>query len=134
MSNPTRIVIFGTSSGLVWSLAPGLLGGLFFDSLIPLPLMLVTCALIGVFVSLLLALPMLKRRHWSIALPLGVVALPIAGFLFGLFFSLFQNSGESPLRIGLSFAFYALGPLFAIILVPCSVLTTLLLRKCLLTS
>jgi hypothetical protein len=41
MSIPTRIVVFGTCSGLAWSLAPGILGGLFLDSHIPLVLMLV---------------------------------------------------------------------------------------------
>ena len=131
-SIPTRVVIFGACSGLAWSLAPGVLGGLFHDSHIPLTLMLVTCALIGILVSSLLALPLHKANHWVITLLLGVLALPIGAFFFGLFFYLFQNSEDGPLRIGLEVAFWStLGPVFAIILVPSSVLTTFLLWKCL---
>jgi hypothetical protein len=133
MSNPTRIVIFGACSGLVWSLAPGLYGGLFFSPHIPLVLMLVTCAIIGILVSFLLAIPLMKAKHWVITLPLGVLALPIGAFCFGLFFYLFQNAERNPFTVGLQFAFWStLWPYFAIILVPSAVLTTVLLWKCLL--
>jgi len=133
MSNLTRIVIFGTCTGLAWSLAPGICGGLFFDSDIPLVLMLVTCAIIGILVSFLLAMPLIKANHWVITLPLGVLALPIGAFCFGLFFYLFQNTEGNPFTVGLEFAFWStLLPYFAVILVPSAVLTTVLLWKCLL--
>src|SRR5258708_7873214 len=130
MRNLTRIIVFGTCSGLVWSLAPGLYGGLFFYSHVPLVLFFVSFALICILVSFLLAIPLIKANHWVITLLLGVLALPIGAFCFGLFFSLFQNSGDSAFKIGLDFAFWStVGPYVAIILVPSALLTTFVFWK-----
>jgi hypothetical protein len=135
MSIPTRIIIFGICSGLAWSLAPGIYGGLFFDPHSPLALILVTCATIGVFVSAMLAWPLLKANHWVITLLLGILALPIGAFCFGFFDCLFESSQDNPFRIGLMYAFWStLWPYFAVVLVPSAVLTTFLLWKCLLMS
>ena len=129
----TRSILFGAGSGFAWSLAPGLLGLMFFGSIIPLPFLLIGCVFIGVLVSSALTLPLLNTRNWLIAMLLGVFALAMAAFSFGCFFGLFlhfvNSDNETPVETGLSFIAMSTGSLFAVILVPCAVLTTFLMWK-----
>jgi MFS family permease len=128
-----RIVVFGTCSGLIWSLAPGVCVDLFHDSRFPLALILIICALIGILISALFAVPLLKANRWSTLL-LGVLALLLGAFCFGFFDSLFESSSDNPFKLGLTFAFFSTFSPFAIALIPCAVLTTFLYRKCLLMT
>lgn len=122
-----RIVAFGVCSGLMWSLAPGILAGLFANG--PLPSFLSACAITGVLVSSLLALPLRRAKRW-VALLLGVPALLAGSFCFGLTWGLFSH--DSPIETALLFAATSTLSPFAIALVPCAVLTAVLLWKCLL--
>jgi hypothetical protein len=73
---------------------------------------------------------------------LGVLALPLGGFFFGICFSLIHLAVEGktntylddPIGLGIYFAIFSAISIFAFLLFPLSVLTTFLLRRFLLKS
>lgn len=134
--NYKRLFIFGTVSGLLWSLVPGYLSELMYSSVGQTATVLITGVLTGITVSALLTLPLLWLRIKGI-ITLGIVALPIGAFLFGFFLSLLQKAVQlwigptyrfveyrfAPVEAGLNYAFFSV-TYFALILIPLSLLTT----------
>jgi hypothetical protein len=130
MNIPTRIGIFGSCSGLIWSLAPGLCG--YYQAGLSLVLTVTVCAIItGILVSFALFKPLLKANR-RITILLGVLALPFGAFCWGFLFFLCSSPSDNPFFGGLIFAFWSVANPLAIIFIPCAVLTTFLLRKWLL--
>jgi hypothetical protein len=140
VSIPTRIVFFGASCGLPWSLAPGGLGDR-FRTVPEVVAVLVASIITGVLVSFTLSKPLMKfNREYTVLL--GILSLPIGAFCFGVcisFTSLIVRhiTGESfpgdekfmPLTEGATYALLSVLSLFAVILFPLAVLTTFLLRS-----
>jgi hypothetical protein len=136
VSVPARILLFGVSVGLLWSLAPGGLSGAFeiFGTLT----VLIASGLTGVAVSFALYKPLTKAGR-SGAFFLGVVALPLGAFCFGLCEPLIyfithgvsmtrDNESFMPLQLGLEYAGLSIISSFALILIPLAILTTFFLR------
>ncbi|HZM03204.1 MAG TPA: hypothetical protein VFC44_09285 [Candidatus Saccharimonadales bacterium] len=139
VSVPARILLFGASAGLLWSLGGGLAEG----SLMAGPTgLLVASGLSGVVVSFALSRPLMKRGRLSVFF-LGVVSLPIGAFCFGVFESLIclaipQGHPEAivawgdarflPLTLGAEYAVFSVISAFAVFLIPLSILTTFVLR------
>lgn len=104
--NYKRLFIFGTASGLLWSLVPGYLSELMYSSVGQTTTVLITGVLTGITVSALLLLSLIWLRIKGI-IPLGIVALPIGAFLFGFSISLRQKAVQ--LWIGLTYCFVNTG-------------------------
>lgn len=143
MRTTARIVLFGTMSGLVWSLAPALLGDL-FSSLAEVVTIVTASILTGISVSFALYRPLMRFSRRG-ALLLGIVSLPAGGFFFGVFASIvglvgsdatgepnrFVAAGFHPFIAGAQYALLSVISIFVVILAPSAVLTTLLWRSAL---
>jgi hypothetical protein len=136
-----RIIFFGLCSGAIWSLVPGFLseilrpGG---QALTVIAAGIVT----GMILALLLAFPLLKTG-WVYGAWLGLLSLPLGAFTFGVSISVVQyllfnmtgiayrfvNPRFAPMSAGADYALGSLLPYFAIVLLPCAVLTTLCLQR-----
>jgi hypothetical protein len=142
MSRMKRAIFFGCLSGLLWTFAP-----FWFSSRSPENLKIFIPAGIatGILISLALYKPLVKSRLPTTLL-FGVLALFLGALFFGFFLGLIQSiigypdvrgssSSHNPLAMlymGLLYfgvtATICLKPLYALILVGSSVLTTWLLR------
>ncbi len=138
-SMPARIILFGISVGLLWSLAPGSLNEQFL--LAGAPTVLVASGLTGVTVSFALYKPLMKCGRLGTFF-LGIAALPVGAFCFGFCESVIYlirqfHAGTgiipgddrfTPLALGAEYAVLSLISALAVILVPLAILTTFFLR------
>ena len=141
MSTPLRVLAFGIVSGLIWSLVPGTLSEL-FRSPGETATVIVSGVLSGIVTSFALAAA-LARFGRGAAVLFGALSLPLGAFAFGVLLSLVQwlvreFSGTAyrfvapefaPLTIGAQYAVLSVISVFALVLFPLAVLTTLLLRR-----
>jgi hypothetical protein len=140
MRTTTRVLCFGTISGLIWSVVPGILSELFRSSR-ETATVLISGVLTGVVVSLSLEAPLVKFGRWS-GFVFGLLSLPLGSFAFGVLISLVQlaaskltggeyrfvSYGFNPFQTGFGYALVSIISVFALVLFPLAVLTTLLLR------
>ncbi len=132
MNTGVRICMFGTVSGLLWSLVPGFLTEM-FSSTVAVVTVLVSGIITGISVSCILYCPLIRFGRWG-ALLLGVISLPAGGFFFGVFLSIvglvvghatgdqrFVEGGFHPLRFGVLYAAYSVMSVLGIILIPAAV-------------
>jgi uncharacterized membrane protein YjgN (DUF898 family) len=94
--------------------------------------------LTGVVLSFALKQPLAKAGFW-VCFGLGLLALPVGAFAFGVLASLVENLtatltditdkfGGNPFSVGVEYALFSVVSLFAVVLFPLAVLTTFLLR------
>lgn len=136
MHATVRILMFGGLSGLIWSAAPGVLAGA-FDQPDGMVRTLVAGVVAGTVISALLAL-VIPRRGRRTAIFLGLGSLPLGAFAFGsvhsLIASLPATSAGAWDRLveacqqGVNYALLSGISVFAPVLFPCAVVTTLALR------
>ena len=136
MKSCGRVVVFGVTSGLLWSIAPGFLADLFSVSA-DVPATIVASIIAGVVTTVALA-ALVARVRRSFAVVLGLASLPFGAFAFGFTIALIsrflpnQTSGArvsvEPMSQGLNYAVLSVVSVFALVLFPLAVLTTLLLR------
>lgn len=128
-----RALIFGLASGLLWSIAPGVL--LVYYRSNPLATVLASVA-VGICTSTVLSL-FLRRMATPGTLALGLASLPFGAFLFGLAFSIFRfcivsieghSSSLRPFAGALECASLSVSTPYAIVLLPVAAATTLLLK------
>jgi hypothetical protein len=133
--------MFGFISGLIWSIVPGLISGLFVYSLDETVTVFASGALAGLLVSFALG-TLLMRSNFGSTLAFGLLSLPLGAFAFGVFVSLVQwiareftgvpyrfvADGFSPFETGFDYAVYSLFSSFAFFLIPLAILTTFILR------
>ncbi len=143
MNMTGRIVVFGTASGLLWSLVPGFITEL-FESPKSIAVVLLVGVLTGVLVSYALYRPLLRRGRW-VAFWLGLLSLPTGAFCFGVLLSIaylllgcvtgepdrFLSTGFHPIAAGMQYAAYSVISILGIFLPPLAVLSTFLLRSAL---
>lgn len=141
MNAPARITIFGALSGLIWSIVAGFISGL-FKSRSEVITVLVAGVLTGILVSFVLSRPLRRLSRWG-SLWLGILALPLGAFCFGVVISfvhlaashitgvehVFTQSPVAPLTRGISFAVLSVVSIFAVVLFPLSVFTTFVFRE-----
>jgi hypothetical protein len=140
VSTTCRIFVFGIVSGLTWSCVPGVLSEL-FRSAGETATVIVSGVLTGVLISFALGAA-LRRSRLGEALLLGIAALPLGAFAFGVCLSLVhwvvrQFTGMAyrfadpfaPIMAGAQYAILGVVTVFAFILFPMAVCTTLLLRR-----
>jgi hypothetical protein len=142
MNITLRILIFGTVSGLLWAVVPGSLSDLFNDHLAgETATVFISGALSGLVVSFVLWRLLVKSSVGG-ALAVGILSLPLGAFAFGVIISFVQwvareftgvpyrfvADGFSPFQAGFQYAAYSLVTVFALILVPLSIVTTIILR------
>ncbi|HZM01381.1 MAG TPA: hypothetical protein VFC44_00020 [Candidatus Saccharimonadales bacterium] len=136
LSVPGRILLFGVSVGLLWSLAPGGLSLAFEVS--GIPTVLIASGLSGVAVSFALYKPLMKAGRVG-AFFLGIIALPVGAFCFGLWdpviyfithgVSMAPSDGSlMPLTLGVQYAVFSVITGYAELLIPLALLTTFILR------
>jgi hypothetical protein len=135
-----NILIFGIITGFLWAFVPGILSEL-LRSDIEISTVLVAGVVTGVLTSIVLSAPAEKSPP-VVTLCLGLLALPLGAFLFGISISVthlapslitgttyrFVETGFHPLRTGFQYAFYSVFSVFALGLFPMAVFTTFLLR------
>jgi hypothetical protein len=139
VSTICRVLVFGIVSGLTWSCVPGTLSEL-SRSAGETATVIVSGVLAGVLTSFALGAA-LRRCGLGEALLFGVASLPLGAFAFGVCLSLVQwVVGEctgmayrfaapfAPIRAGAQYAILSVASVFAFILFPMAVCTTLLLR------
>ena len=136
-----RLIAFGAVSGLVWGVVPLTLTELWQSDGETLSVLLAG-VLTGIAVTLLLFWPLHLSSRWR-TVAIGATSLPLGAFLFGIIalwihfglarwpgvtYQLVQN-GFDPLQTGLGYALGSLTPLFAIVLIPLAVVTTVLQHR-----
>ena len=130
-----RIVLFGTLSGLLWSVIPGTLNNLFTTGS-EVATTLGTGVVAGVVTSALLT-PFVLIRGRCLTIVLGLLSLPLGAFVFGAALALtgqffkFPAAAQvlvDPWILGAQYALLSVISIFALGLFPLAVLTTLLLR------
>ena len=134
MSVSARVLAFGVVSGLAWSVIPGVLTHL-FNSVGETATVLAAAVVTGVVISFALKAPLAKAGICG-CFGLGLLALPLGAFAFGVFCSLAGNLtggvdhsfGGNPISVGLWYAVLSVVSVFAVILFPLAILTTTLLR------
>lgn len=133
MNTLPRIVTFGVISGVVWSLAPGILGDWFSDRA-DIPGTFIAGILAGVLTAAMLSL-LITRFGRTGTLVLGVVSLPVGAFVFGLSLALVSRiapaltSHVHPWSSAMTYAVLSLISVFAVVLIPLALLTTHLFKK-----
>jgi hypothetical protein len=134
MSTRAKVITFGITSGLIWSVVPGSLNDLFHSE--ESILVITAGALTGIAVSLALKVPLTKLGRWPTLL-LGLLSLPFGAFIFGVIFSLLDLSNWldgsqygifNVFLIGGYYALVSVVSIFAVILFPLAVVTTFTLR------
>ena len=144
MNTTRRTLIFGTASGLLWSLVPGYLDQL-LKSRADVAAVLTVGVVTGVAVSFVLHQFLVRFNRW-VALVVGILSLPAGAFCFGTLFSAahlllsyvtgephrFVQTGFHPFMSGAQYAVFSMISVFAVFLLPLAVLTTFLLRSALL--
>jgi hypothetical protein len=137
MNAAQRIGTFGLVSGLIWSVAPGvLMDG--FSTRADVITTLMASVVAGVASSAILA-PFVARLGRAVVVVLGLLSLPLGAFAFGFSLTLIYQllpgltngtrPSDHPLSQGLFFAFLSTVSVFAVGLFPLAVLTTFLLRS-----
>jgi len=142
MSIPTRIILFGVSSGLLWSSAP-----IYFSN--RSREVFVISAIAGIIAGLLVSFALCKplsRFNRRGTFFLGILALPLGAFCFGMSFGVVSllvgysdtsvtsvgNALVAPLYFGVFYAYMAIvascASYFGFISIPSALLTTYLLR------
>src|SRR5579859_3711878 len=135
----TAIVVFGTGSGLIWSV----IGGGFISGNMSSgedATVLGAGVITGILVSFMLK-PVLSRCGCFATVGCGLLSLPVGAFAFGFIASLMQIAVEAitgvsysltasfnPIEAGVVFALVSVMSILAVIYLPLAVLTTFLLR------
>ncbi len=140
MSTLKRTILFGTVSGLMWSIVPLTVSEL-WSSVGQTVSVLVAGSVTGVCVSLIICQPLCRIN--SKVVHLGFYSLPLGGFLFGVIVSFTQlgaklltgasyrylEHGFHPFLTGAQWALCSVFSAFGFVLVPLAVGTTYLLRN-----
>jgi hypothetical protein len=136
MKTLKRVLVFGSISGLLWCVVPGLLDDL-FSTPADTPVTVMAGVVAGILTSAMLALSV-PRISRGFTMVVGTFALPLGAFVFGFAFALLSRflpmlgSGTrailDPWTLGLNYALLSVISIFAIGLFPLAVVTTLLLR------
>ena len=137
MNTTVKVLVFGVASGLIWSLAPIILGD-GFTSARETTKVLVSGVSSGVLVSLALRTPLSKSGRLG-AFIAGLLSLPLGAFLFGFLSSVVEmfTAGTFDLHPFLSGFYYAAMSVisfFALYFFPLAVLTTFVLRAVILSG
>jgi hypothetical protein len=136
MNGLKRIVAFGFVSGLVWSLAPGMLTDL-FSTRADLTATLIASVIAGVVTSAILA-PLVAKFGRAVAVVFGLLSLPLGAFAFGFSLTVINRflpipggtrALGDPWDQGFYYALLSVISVFAVGFFPLAVLTTLLLRR-----
>ena len=136
-----RSIAFGIVCGFIWAIVPLTLSDL-GESSGQTASVLLSGSLSGIAVAFLLVKP-LEMVNLKGSVAIGVVSLPLGGFLFGIIVSWvhlglsiwpgvnyhFVRNQFAPLESGKSFAMGSLTLSFNFILIPLAVATTLLLQN-----
>ena len=136
-----RVLAFGALSGFVWSLVPFVVSKA-YDSPLRTAGVFLPGALTGVLISFALW-PILRRRGRVTALFFGALSLPAGAFVFGVTQTLMEWGVLSlgmdpqaravfefaPLKVGGVYAVWSVLSVFAYVLFPLAVCTTILLRR-----
>jgi hypothetical protein len=137
-----RTLIFGSVSGALWSFVAGALDNL-FDSKGQTITVVVAGLLTGIAVSFILLFPLSRSGRGSRIL-LGLAALPLGAFVFGILASSIQlivktlggvpysfvEYGFNPITIGFNYAVYSVISVFALALFPLALFTTYCMHAC----
>jgi hypothetical protein len=135
----TAIVIFGTMSGLIWSvIGGGLLSGDMSSG--EDATVLGAGVITGILVSFMLKSVLSKCGRFA-TLGYGLLSLPVGAFAFGFIASLIQiavkaitgvsyslTTSFNPFEAGILFALVSVMSILAVVYLPLAVLTTFLLR------
>jgi hypothetical protein len=138
MSISARVLAFGVVSGLVWSAMPGLLTGLFFNSVSETLTVLLAAVVTGAVISFALKQVLARTGFWG-CFGLGLLSLPVGAFTFGILaslveiltgdFSITNDFGGSPFMVGYFYALYSVISVLVVVFIPLAILTTFLLRR-----
>ena len=137
MNTLARILVFGTVSGLLWSVAPGIFYAM-FNSRADVPAIVTAGIVSGIVTSAIVAL-LLIRFNPGMTVVFGLLSLPFGAFIFGFsvvlvapFFPGFTGvSGAhvEPWTLGFAFAGLSVFTIASVGLFPLAVCTTLLLKS-----
>ena len=136
-----RVLAFGALSSVAWSVIPGLLTDLFSSARQSVTILLAG-SLTGIAVTLSIR-RILDGNSKQFAILIGCLTLPYGAFLFGIITALlhmaissvggptyqFAQEPVEPFNAAASYAIYSCISIFALILFPLAIITTLLLRK-----
>jgi hypothetical protein len=137
MNTTAKVILFGLISGLIWSVIAGILCDLSFQSNKEAIEVTVAGLLTGVIVSFAIK-PALKKIGIGWTIIIGLFSLPFGAFVFGFIFSILNPSGyfidsqygfSNALQVAVEYAILSVISIFAIVLLPLSVLTTFVLRQ-----
>jgi hypothetical protein len=135
MSTISRILVFGSVSGLLWSVAPGVLADL-FSSRADVPATVIAGIISGVVTSAILA-AVVTRFGRGLTVVFGLLSLPVGAFVFGFTLALIDRflpllrgtrALVEPWTLGFNYALLSIISVFAVGLFPLAVVTTLFLR------
>jgi hypothetical protein len=141
MKTTTQNILFGTFAGMLWSLVPGTLSELFTS--FGQGVSVILCgALTGMIVTFTVR-RLLDGNSKGFGIFVGVLSLPYGAFLFGLIISFahaliaaiggpkyrFIEYRFEPFEARLSYALYSSISIFAIVLFPAAIFTTLRVQK-----
>ena len=136
MKTLSRVLLFGSISGLLWSAVPGTLNELFVNRA-DVPATVIAGIIAGVAASAVLA-PWVSKAGRGITIAFGLLSLPLGAFVFGFAHALISRffpaltSGMrvlvDPWTLGFAYALLSIISIFAIGLFPLAVVTTFLLR------
>ncbi len=136
----SRTLAFGCLSGLIWSVVPGVLAGL-FNSRADVPAVLIAGIVSGVATAITLA-ALVPRAGRRLTIVSGLLSLPLGAFVFGFSLALLSRllpaltSGAhgfpAPWNLGITYALLSVVSVFALGLFPLAVASTFLLKRLLL--
>jgi hypothetical protein len=141
MKPTTQNILFGTFAGMLWSLVPGTLSELFTSFGQG-----VSVVLCGVLTGIIVTFTVRRLFDGSskrFGIFLGVLSLPYGAFLFGFIISVahafiaviggpkyrFIEYRFEPFEAGMSYALYSSISIFAVVLFPAAIFTTLRVQK-----
>jgi hypothetical protein len=141
MKTITHSIAFGAVAGGIWALVPGTLSELFTSQGQTLSVF-TSGILTGIIVTLTLNL-ILDKRSRRFGIIIGALSLPYGAFVFGIVISLvhqlilsmggprygFVIHKFEPLEAGLTYALYSSISIFALVLFPLAIATTLALQE-----
>jgi len=137
MSTLARILIFGSVSGLLWSVAPGVLDDL-FSRRADVPATIVASVVSGIITAAVLG-AVVTRFGLGPAVGFGLLSLPFGAFVFGFSLALITRflpaltcgtrAVIEPWKLGADYVFLSVFTVLAVGLFPLAVVTTLLLRS-----
>jgi hypothetical protein len=141
MKTRTRVCVFGLIAGLVWSVIPGILLEQ-FKSFSETMVVLASGAITGLLISIGLYVPLRKIKSWAGfffgSLFLGIIALSLGAFLFGVLSSIMETALKglpsyfdesfTPFSEGFFLAAMSTISFYGIVLLPLAMVTTFLLK------